>query len=193
MSDRTLPHTLTSPSGKALQWRAKRTTTATKDAAAKVVPVPMSQQLRADANRALLTHPNVKAFLSMIGKSEGGDYHAKYGWHPGATELTFTDESTHPGFGHKHLSSASGLYQINRACWQEHGVKAQGLTDFSPATQDLIAVQAMRYRKALDDVIAGRLQSAIDALKKNEWVSFQVHSCDELAHWFVQAGGVIAP
>jgi muramidase (phage lysozyme) len=54
------------------------------------------------------------------------------------------------------------LYQINKACWTEHGVKAQGLTDFSPVTQDLIAVETIRYRKALPDVLAGNLKSAID-------------------------------
>ena len=152
----------------------------------------MAQQKRVEENREHLKNANVKAFLAMIGKSEGGDYHAKYGWFPGNKELTFSDESTHPGFGYKKLSSASGLYQINKACWQEHGVKAQGLNDFSPATQDLIAVQAIRYRKAIDDVVAGNLKDAIDKLKKNEWVSFQVHPYENLKSWYVLAGGSVA-
>ncbi|WP_374258126.1 paar repeat-containing protein [Aquabacterium sp.] len=184
--------TVTSPTGKTLHHRATHTTTPKESAEAKVIRVQMAQQKRVEENREYLKNANVKAFLAMIGKSEGGDYHAKYGWHPGSTERSFTDESTHPGFGYKGLSSASGLYQINKACWQEHGVKAQGLSDFSPATQDLIAVQAIRYRKTIDDVVAGNLKEAIGKLKKNEWVSFQVHSYEDLERWYTQAGGSVA-
>lgn len=184
--------TVTSPSGKVLHHRATMTTTPKESAEAKEVRLRLKLSQRIEENRAYLKNANVKAFLVMIGQSEGGDYHAKYGWYPGNTEWTFTDESTHPGFGYKHKSTASGLYQINKACWQEHGVKAQGLTDFSPATQDLIAVETLRYRKAMDDVVAGNLASAIDKLKVNEWVSFQVHSYEALKDWYVKAGGALS-
>ena len=157
--------------------------------AAQASRLKLSQKNRLAENEAYLKNQNVKAFLVMIGKSEGGDYHAKYGWHPGSAEWTFTDESTQPGFGYKNKSTASGLYQINKACWMEHGVKAQGLSDFSPYTQDLIAVETLRYRKAMPDVLSGNLKAAIDILKPNEWVSFQVHSFNDLNDWYTTAGG----
>lgn len=164
-------------------------TTPAGDTSAKIIRIKKAQLARLAENEAYLANSNVKAFLFMIGQAEGGDYHAKYGWHPGNKEWTFSDESTHPGFGYKNMSTAAGLYQINKACWTEHGIKAQDLTDFSPHTQDLIAVETIRYRKAMPDVLTGNLQAAIVLLKSNEWVSFQVRPFSQLEAWYTSAGG----
>ena len=147
--------------------------------------------LRRAENEEFLKNSNVQAFLSMIAKSEGGDYHAKYGngWKPG--NWTFTDESTHPGYGWNKASTASGRYQILEGSWKEHGIKKQGLTDFSPHTQDLIAVEIIRFRHAVDDVVDGDIQAAIDKLKANEWVSLPKHSFSTLKDWFTEAGGKV--
>ena len=146
--------------------------------------------VRKAENEEFLKNANVKAFLFMIGKSEGGDYHALYGWHH-TTKWTFTDESTHPGAGKDGKTTAAGLYQINRACWTEMGQKAQGLTDFSPHTQDLIAVQNIRAHKAIDSIVEGDIKTAINLLKANQWVSFQVHSHGVLEGWYKTAGGAV--
>lgn len=59
----------------------------------------------------------------------------------------------------------------------------------SPHTQDLIAVEGIRFRRAIDSVVAGDIKPAIDKLKPDEWVSFQVHDFATLKDWFVAAGG----
>jgi hypothetical protein len=74
--------TVTSPNGKTLHRRATHTTTPKESAETKVILVQMAQQKRVEENRECLKNANVKAFLAMIGKSEGGDYHAKYGSSP---------------------------------------------------------------------------------------------------------------
>ncbi|MDY7576738.1 paar repeat-containing protein [Herbaspirillum sp. RTI4] len=149
-----------------------------------------SRPIRKAENEEYLKNVNVKAFLSMIGIAEGGDYHALFGWHH-TSKWTFTNESTHPGAGKDGKTTAAGLYQINRACWLEMGQKAQGLTDFSPHTQDLIAVQNIRAYKALKPIIDGDIKTAINLLKANQWVSFQVHPYSDLESWYKAAGGVV--
>ena len=181
--------TVASPnSGTPLVKVGEHTTTATSDTSTKKVKVDRKAVRRAQ-NEEYLKNPNVKAFLYMIGKSEGGDYHAKYGWTPGDTRWVFTDESTHPGAGEGGHTTAAGLYQINKAAWTEHGIKAMGLDDFSPHTQDLIAVEDLRVHNVLNPIIAGDIKPAIDKLKPHEWVSFQVHGFATLNAWFVEGGG----
>jgi muramidase (phage lysozyme) len=177
-------------SGKPLVKLAQHKTTEKTNTAAKTVKVDKPAVRRAE-NEEYLKNTNVKAMLQMIAKSEGGDYHAKYGWTPGNTALVFSDESTHPGPGKDGHTTAAGLYQINKAGWTEHGVKAQGLSDFSPHTQDMIAVEAMRYRHALDAVLGGDLKTAVAKLKSYEWSSFQVHPYKTLEAWFTEAGGTV--
>jgi muramidase (phage lysozyme) len=183
--------TVTSPRGKVLHHRATMTTTPKESAEAKEVRIQLKLTKRLEENKEYLKNANVKAFLAMIGKSEGGDYHAKYGWRPGSSKWTFTDESTHPGPGSDGVTTASGLYQINNVCWREHGIKSQGLKDFSPATQDLIAVDNIRAHNALQPIIDGDVKTAIGILKPNQWTSFQVHSYDDLVNWYKEAGGTV--
>jgi muramidase (phage lysozyme) len=106
----------------------------------------------------------VKAFLVAIAESEGGSYHAKYGygWAPGfqSGKWTFTDESTHPGAGYGGKTTASGMYQITIATWSEYAGK-MGLTDFTPNTQDLIAVDILRTLGVIDKIKAGDIPGAM--------------------------------
>lgn len=97
------------------------------------------------ANAEHLAHPNVAAFLKAIAVAEGGGYDFKYGALKGRSNdrWRFTDMSTHPGPGIDGKSTAAGMYQITRPTWQHHGAKL-GLRDFSPRTQDLIAVEILR-------------------------------------------------
>lgn len=174
---------------KNLHYIAKGSTTPISDTNPQVVHVNI-KALRKAENEEYLKQPNVKAFLSMIGTSEGGDYHALFGWHH-TSKWTFKDESKHPGAGADGKTTAAGLYQINKACWIEMGQKAQGLSDFSPNTQDLIAIQNIRSHKAMDSIMAGDIKTAINILKANQWTSFQVHSYSDLEGWYKAAGGVV--
>jgi len=52
------------------------------------------------------------------------------------------------------------MYQINIATWREYTEK-MALTDFSPHTQDLIAVDILRTLGAIDKIIAGDIPGAM--------------------------------
>ncbi len=117
-----------------------------------------SHQERCDKNAEDLSHPNVAAFLKAIAAAEGGGYDFKYGALKGRANdrWRFTDTSTHPGPGIDGKSTAAGMYQITRPTWQHHGGKL-GLDDFSPRTQDLIAVEILRSLGVIEAVKAGHI------------------------------------
>lgn len=154
--------TLTSPSGKTLHHIASRKTTPAEDRAAKELRVQATKQKRLADNREYLKNGNVRAYLAAIAAAEGGDYDLMYGGVLGKKndQWRFRDFSTHPGPGIDGRTTAAGRYQINKANWQENGEKKMGLTDFSAETQDLIAVESIRYAHAIDDVIAGDIETA---------------------------------
>jgi len=120
--------------------------------------------------------PALAAFLSLIGYSEGADYTTIVSGVDG--RHTFSDFSDHPfapqfnrqpilvreatnGHGAL-LSTASGRYQLLYRWWVPYKQQL-GLTDFSPASQDAVAIQQMRERGATGMVLAGNIQQAIAA------------------------------
>lgn len=120
--------------------------------------------------RAALVNPNVKAFLRVIRAGETGQ----------------TDDAYRTMFGGEHFdgfadhprriitrgslsSSAAGAYQFLSRTW-DGLVKQYGFPDFSPACQDEAAVALIAGRRALDDVIAGRIEAAISKCNR-EWAS----------------------
>jgi muramidase (phage lysozyme) len=113
---------------------------------------------RVAENEALLAHPNVAAFLKAIAAAEGGGYDFRYGALKGRSNdrWRFTDTSTHPGPGIDGKTTAAGMYQITRPTWQHHGGKL-GLTDFSPRTQDLIAVEILRSLGVIEAIKEGEI------------------------------------
>lgn len=66
-------------------------------------------------------------------------------------------------------STAAGAYQFLARTWDEMRAK-YGLPDFTPASQDKAAVGLLIRRKALDDVIEGRIEQAIEKCRL-EWAS----------------------
>ncbi|WP_332878055.1 paar repeat-containing protein [Massilia sp. S19_KUP03_FR1] len=154
--------TLTSPSGRTLHYVASRRTTPAEDSAAKELRILASKQKRLAENREYLKNGNVRAYLAAIAAAEGGDYNLMYGGVIGKKNdrWRFSDFSTHPGPGIDGRTTAAWRYQINMANWKENGEKKMGLTDFSAETQDLIAVESIRYAHAIDDVIAGDVETA---------------------------------
>jgi muramidase (phage lysozyme) len=150
--------------GRKMSPVATRTVTPIKDSTPKTVSLDAKKQVRRAENEEYLKHKNVKAFLDAIAESEGGNYQAKYGygWAPGfkTGKWTFTDESTHPGVGYGGSTSASGRYQINIATWREYSGK-MALTDFTPHTQDLIAVDILRTLGVIEKIKAGDIPGAM--------------------------------
>lgn len=111
--------------------------------------------------------PKIKAFLDLIGKSEGADYNVLYGG------SKFTDFSKHPN---KKItaggitSTAAGKYQFLYGTWNEVSKKL-GLKDFSPNSQDLAAIQLIKNRGAYNLILNNKIADAISVLSK-EWASF---------------------
>ena len=129
---------------------------------------------------------NLLAFLDMIAWSElGSDYlkRSDDGYNvivtgiDGKLEL-FTDYKAHPfmgGLKSKQINSrgltsnASGRYQQMLRDWP-HYRDLLKLPDFGPVSQDRLAIQHIRECRALPDVIAGRIEPAIDKCR-NIWAS----------------------
>jgi muramidase (phage lysozyme) len=154
--------TITSPTGRVLRHQARATTTPKESAEAKAIRVAQDKQTRLDENKAYLADPNVAAFLKAIAAAEGGGYDFKYGAVKGKKNdpWRFTDTATHPGPGAGGKTTAAGMYQITVDTWKQHGGK-MGLTDFTPNTQDLIAVEMLRTSGVIDKIKAGDVAGAM--------------------------------
>ena len=146
---------------------------------------------------------NVKAFLLTVRKSEGTDgpdgYRMMFGGklfesfadHP-KQYFTYTDKS-----GKTIKTSAAGAYQIVYHVWFYLENRYE-LTDFTPASQDKAAIDLISERNALDDIIAGRFETAIQKVR-TIWASLPgadynqpEHSLEDVKEWYLQAGGTIA-
>lgn len=147
---------------------------------------------------------NRKAFLDMIAHSEGtstckATRHNGYDVIVGGT--VFTDFSDHPRklvqLNPRLKSTAAGRYQLLMRYWDVYK-KQLKLPDFSPASQDAVAIQQIREQKALADVDAGRFDVAV-AKCANIWASFpgagygqHENTLAALQKAYVEAGGVVA-
>lgn len=148
-------------------------------------------------------HPNLKAFLDMLAVSEGtvkfGDQHG-YNVIVGGT--LFSDYSDHPRVK-VHLprlgiySTAAGRYQVLARYFDAYKAQLK-LPDFSPASQDAIALQQIAERRATEAIIAGDFDTAV-ARCRNIWASLpgagygqHEHNLGFLRGEFVKAGGVLA-
>lgn len=114
-----------------------------------------------------LSNDNVKAFLRAIRAGESSQEPEAY------TMLVyggnFDDFSTHPKVfkpieGSHLFTSAAGAYQITYSTWKWLHLLA-GVDDFTPHSQDKMAVAYLRKLGALTDIIAGRYDAAIEKCK----------------------------
>lgn len=127
---------------------------------------------------------NLNAFLDMIAFSEGTADLGDDGYNIIVGGSTFHDYSKHPGLpvrlNRKLVSTAAGRYQIlyRYALYYQ---KKLGLKDFSPASQDKIAIQYIREKGALSDIEAGRIQLAISKCS-SVWASFPGNSYGQRSH-----------
>lgn len=152
---------------------------------------------------------NRQAFLYAIKMSEVGaaltalsdnGYNVLVGSTP-ANPLLFSDYSTHPNVYNAALNStAAGAYQINHPTWLTL-VNQTGLSDFSPATQDAMALQLIANKGALADIDAGNLNAAMVKLQP-VWRSLpgavggvsgqRNNSASQWIAWYQGAGGTLA-
>lgn len=115
-------------------------------------------------DRSLVNHPNVRAMFAVIRRGEGtsgpNGYRTLYG---GGLFDSFADHPNIAVTKWGRTSTAAGAYQIlsrGPDVWTETK-NAMGLKDFSPASQDLAALGRIAMRGVLADVLAGRLEKAI--------------------------------
>lgn len=150
--------------------------------------------------------PNQKAFLDMIAVSEIGQplldlTDNGYNVLVGSTVhniMVFHDYSDHPRVLNEALNStAAGRYQL-LAHWFDAYRNLLNLKDFSPASQDAIALQQIKERKAFDDIEAGRFADAVEKVH-NIWASLpgagygqHENQLAVLQQAYVDAGGALA-
>lgn len=151
---------------------------------------------------------NVCAFLDMLAFSEGTAGRGDDGYDVNVGGGIFVGYNQHPRTAVKTRwgwSDAAGRYQIMAAIpgrirtdtW-DWASKAAKVTDFSPLSQDKVAIYLVKRRGALDDVRAGRFDEAVAKCAK-EWASLpgagygqREHAIHKLRDVYVAAGGSLA-
>ena len=130
--------------------------------------------------------PKLKSFLDLIAYSEGtstspitqnNGYDVIVSGIHGPS--IFTDYAKHPfedggsvvvRESPPLISTAAGRYQLLARYWRAYKEQL-GLADFSPASQDAVAIQQIKERGALDYIEANNIQQAIERCS-NIWASF---------------------
>lgn len=148
---------------------------------------------------------NRKAFLAMIAHSEigakllavsdngynvlvGGELFSSYADHP-RKSVRFERLGIR--------STAAGRYQLLYRYYVAYKARL-GLSDFSPASQDTIALQQIKECRALPDIDAGRFDEAVRKCA-HIWASLpsagygqHENGLDDLREAYVKAGGALA-
>lgn len=116
---------------------------------------------------------NLKAFLDMIAISEGTSHLGDNGYNVLVGGTLFHSYDDHPRIVVKLnsnlSSSAAGRYQLLKRFY-DYYKKLLKLNDFSPASQDAIAIQQIKERQALADIEEGRFGIAVKKVS-NIWAS----------------------
>jgi muramidase (phage lysozyme) len=145
----------------------------------------------AKVTAADVQHQNVQAFLRVIRRGEGtldaNGYRRIFG---GQLFDSFADHPRVKVSKSGYVSTAAGAYQFLSSTWDETK-RVMNLPDFSPASQDLGAVGRIAARGALDDVKAGRLETAIKKCAK-EWASLPYSPYGQPTISMITAAGVFA-
>jgi len=148
--------------------------------------------------------PNRTAFLDMIAWSEGTSripesddgYRVLVGATPDKP-LTFSSYATHPDILNSTFNStAAGRYQLLYRYWLAYRQQLK-LPDFSPLSQDRIALQQIREKGALPFIDAGGFVKAVQ-LCSGVWASLPgndygqpVNTITTLQTAYVNAGGTL--
>lgn len=145
-----------------------------------------------------LRNGNVRAFLRVIRQRESSQEDSAYTIINGGQHFT-APPWRHPwhGIPTTQGARASGAYQFLGTTWAEIAEQYQ-LPDFSPLNQDVGAVGLLVRRGALEDVLAGRFDSAVAKCRK-EWTSLP-GAAESSSSWtmekalavYVQYGGKLA-
>lgn len=148
-----------------------------------------------------VVHPtNLTAFLKMLRHCEGTAGINGYRTHFGGS--LFDSYKDHPRKyfqfknkrGESQRTSAAGAYQFIVPTWDSLKKRLK-LPDFSPASQDLAAIELIREKGALEDVKNGVLDRALVKLR-SVWASLptstepQPHKTGaQVLDYYLKAGG----
>ena len=153
--------------------------------------------------------PNLKAFLDMIARAEIGKellaksdngYNIVVGSRP-SMPILFGSYHDHPRltveYARGKKSTAAGRYQILMRNYDAYK-RILGLPDFSPASQDAIAIRLIGECEAIKLIESGQIERAI-ANCRSRWASFpgagygqNEHEMAALIAAYTQAGGNLA-
>ena len=104
---------------------------------------------------------NLTKFLNFLSQAEGADYNTIVGG------SKFDSFDAHPGVvglrTKEGPSTAAGRYQITKTTYNDVAPRL-GIKDFSPQSQDAIAIELIRRGGAYDDVVKGNFEAAINKL-----------------------------
>lgn len=146
---------------------------------------------------------NLRAFLALIRWAEGTSGPDGYRTIVGGELFDSFDD--HPrkirsGVFHTGVpwtSTAAGAYQFLSSTW-DRAARALDLPDFSPESQDKAAVWLIQERRALQDVEAGNLETALSKCSW-EWASLPpsrygqpTKSLEACTVIFERAGGIVS-
>ena len=122
----------------------------------------------------LRTDPRVRQMLEFISAAEGTTTH---GYQTAFGGGRINDLSRHPNYskvftqtdGKKNTTSAAGKYQFIGKTWNALASR-YGLHDFGPVNQDRAAIALLAEKGALDPILKGDWQQAINRLGST-WAS----------------------
>lgn len=127
--------------------------------------------------QAAAANPSVRAFLDTVAWAEGADYNTLFGGN------TFSSYAQHPlaigaiRLANGSTTSAAGRYQFERGTW-DGAQRALGLSDFSPANQDLAAIYLIDGRGQLNKLMAGDIDGTLRGLGCL-WASLPFSGCGQ--------------
>ena len=111
----------------------------------------------------------VQAFLHVVRKGEAGDAPDDYTIINGGNHFTSFAQHPYAGLSTLQGGKAAGAYQFIPSTWAEEQ-RDLSLPDFSPASQDLAAVDRIFKRGAMPALAAGSFEQTV-ALCRDEWTS----------------------
>lgn len=131
--------------------------------------------LKSSANIAAVENAlgslNARTYLDALARAEGTAKYPNQGYNTMFGGSQFSNMSDHPRKLHPftqtdgttNYSSAAGRYQFKASTWDD-AVKALGLNDFSPQSQDLAALWLIQQKGQLENVVNGNFQDATKGL-----------------------------
>lgn len=144
---------------------------------------------------------NRDAFLTMLAMSEGTAKLGDNGYNVLVGGKLFGSYADHPRVKVwieklNEFSSAAGRYQILERTFDAYKTQL-GLDDFSPASQDAIALELIKERHALDSIDAGLFDLTVFRCS-NIWASLPFNTYGQrqndliiLRQFYTNAGGII--